>query len=153
MLAIRALANIFAHSPGRMYAINEFDAIRSLVGPQLRPAATPVNRNVHIAATTLYINYAVAFAQVSGVEAGGRIRPLVEDLVAMLGNKQVVDSEALYRGLVGVGSLLSVAVAGGGDDADAINKLDVRVALQKAGEKAREPRVKAVVDEIKEMLI
>jgi len=149
MLAIRALANIFAHPPGRMYAINEFDAVRSLVGPQLHPAATTVNRNVHIAAATLYINYAVAFAQVPGVEAGGRIAPLVTDLVAMLGNKQVVDSEALYRGLVAIGSLLIVA----GDDAGSINKLDVRVAVQKAGEKAKEPRVRAVVDEIKAMLV
>lgn len=148
MLAIRALANIFAHEAGRIYAINEFDAIHSLISPQLQPSSTAVNRNVHIAATTLYVNYSVAFKNLQGVETGGKIAPLVSDLVALLGNKQVVDSEALYRGLVAMGSLLMVDGAG-----EEINKLEVRVAVQKAGEKAKEPRMKAVVDEIKAMLV
>jgi len=149
MLGVRALANIFAHDAGRIYAVNEFDAIHALVAPHLQPAAAATNRNIHIAATTLYINYAVAFASVQGVEPGDRVARLVSDLVALLGNRQVVDSEALYRGLVGLGSLLAVDGAAG----QGISKLDVRVAVQKAGEKAKEPRVKAVVDEIKAMLV
>ena len=142
MLAIRALANLFQSEAGKALAEKDFDQIQSLVKPALNIKA---NRNITIAITTLYINYAVLFTSASH-RSETYAMTLLEDLSAILDT--VTDSEALYRALVAVGTLLSL----GKDVQDAAKLYDIENRLSKVQATSKEPRIKGVVAEIRGFL-
>lgn len=102
MMAVRAFGNLFESREGRALALQEFAKIQSLVASSV---ASSSNRNLLVAATTLYINYAVLFNSSEG--AGASFEPAVqmlETLVEIL--KRQKDAEVVYRALVATGSLL-----------------------------------------------
>jgi len=111
-------------------------------------AAAPVNRNVHVAVATLYINYAVLFAKPHGgvhdAADGVRVGLLVEDLVALLADVKMVDGETVCRALAGLGTLLGAGLSGGGGG----SVKGFKEVVRKLGRGAKEPRIRAVAEEI-----
>ncbi len=154
MLAIRSLANIFVHSEGRDLASGQFEEIHAMVKPYIHssPAAAVVSRNFHVAVATLYINYAVLFAKPDSREHKAadvsRAGVLVEDLVTLLADAKIVDGETIYRALVGLGTLLGVVLSGGGGG----SAKGVKEVVEKLAMGAKEPRIRAVGEEIKGLL-
>lgn len=151
MLTIRMLANLFETEGGRHLAVNKFDQIINAVSSALANAAGTPNRNLTIASTTLYINYAV-FVTTGGrestAESSERALVLLEHITKILSSEK--DSEAVYRGLVALGTLVSVL--GGEVRTAARGVYDVNDVLDRvlgAG-LGREPRIKAVVGEVRE---
>lgn len=144
MLSIRAFANLFSTSGGREFIQGHVSAIHDLVAKQMLPTAGAVNRNVHIAATTCYINFSVMLSteQLQGGEARPLARTLLTDLTGLLDNPKVVDSETVYRALVAVGTL--VRIPGAKDE----KASDVEKAVKSAAGRCKEPRIKNVVDEM-----
>ncbi|KAF2743367.1 phospholipase A-2-activating protein [Sporormia fimetaria CBS 119925] len=140
MMAIRSLGNLFNTEEGRAVATDEFDKLHKFVSPFL----TSNNRNLIIAVTTLYINYAVLLAANSNAD---RALTLLDDLSKIL--NVATDSEAVYRGLVATGTLLSL----GAEYCEAGRDVfQLGTAITNAAEKVKEPRVKNVVAEIRKML-
>jgi phospholipase A-2-activating protein len=142
MMAVRALSNLFAHEAGRTLMDSSFDAVHALVSPFL----TSSNRNMIVALTTLYINYAVLLHAVAPNHNTDRAITLLDELTKILTSAQ--DAEALYRALVGAGTLLSL----GQDFRDlAREALEFDEALKKVANNTagKEPRVKAVIEELK----
>lgn len=145
MLALRALTNLFSHRSGRDYAIANFTQIHDLVSPYVQTMSGAVNRNIHIALTTLYINFAVHFTHdQKKAETADRAKALISDLLALLKDKKVVDSETTYRALVALGTLVSTNKPASASE--------VKSAIAAAATTAREPRIKGVVEEIQGML-
>lgn len=145
MLSLRALTNLFSHRSGRDYAIANFTQIHDLVSPYVQTTSGAVNRNIHIALTTLYINFAVHFTHDQGkAETADRAKALVIDLLALLKDKKVVDSETIYRALVALGTLISTNKPASASE--------VKSAIAAAATTAKEPRIKGVVEEIQAML-
>ena len=144
MLAIRALANLFGTENGRHFVSEHAEAIRQLLSPQMQPSAGAVNRNVHIAATTCYINFAVLLSsgKSESTNAGQFSQGLLADLTTLLGNSKVVDSETVYRGLVATGSLVRIPGAKG-DNASTVEE-----AVKSAAGRCKEPRIKGLVEEM-----
>lgn len=150
MLAIRLFANLFETAPGRELAVNSFDTIL----PQVTSVTggSP-NRNITIAATTLYINYAVYFTtggRAKSAESAERGLQLVDELSKILSNEK--DSEAIYRGLVALGTLVKEIgdeVRAAARDVYDLKNILNRVLNSGAG---REPRIKGVVEEIRRVL-
>lgn len=147
MLATRALSNLFETSAGRELADNKFDLIRELVK---RASKGSTNRNLTIAAATLWVNYAVLLTSGSHSELPSsldRAITLLDDLSTLL--ITATDSEAVYRALVAAGTLLGL-----GEDVTMAAKevYDYAGTLKKAESTVREPRVKGVVAEIRELL-
>ena len=144
MLAVRSLANLSNTSGGRDFLVAHADRVRELVSIQMQPTVGPVHRNVHIAATTCYINFAVMLSGglITSTSSGEFARGLLQDLTILLGNNKVVDSETVYRALVAVGTL--VQVPGAKDE----KAEEVEKAVKSAAGRCKEPRVKGVVDEM-----
>jgi phospholipase A-2-activating protein len=140
MMAVRALANLFKTAAGRDLAQEEFDTIQKLVTPFI----TSPNRNLIIAVTTLYINFAVLLSSELNAD---RALTLLDDLSKILG--KATDSEAVYRGLVAAGTLLYLGDAFCEASRDIFG---MGAAVKNSEEKVREPRVKNVVAEIREKL-
>lgn len=151
MLAVRTFGNLFETAPGRNLADNRFDQIHKLVKEASSSAVNAANRNLSIATTTLYLNYAVMFTSSETYKSlpssTDRAVELLDDLTSIINTAS--DSEAVYRGLVAIGTLLCVDEMV--QDA-ARDVLDLASALQKAEAKVKEPRIKTVVKEIREML-
>lgn len=150
MLATRALANLFATEEGRLIADGEFDKIHDLIKPHVEAAISAgnaANRNLVVAVSTLYINYAVLLTQSAPNHDADRALTLMDELIRMVAS--VGDSEGLYRVLVGVGTLLSL-----GEDFRTAAKevFEVEKALSKAEATGKEPRIKNVVKEIKDTM-
>lgn len=151
MLSVRMLANLFETEPGRELAVTQFTQI--LAGVKSSVAATAPNRNLTIAIATLYINYAVYFSsggRESAPESSERGLILVEELSQMLSNEK--DSEAVYRSLVALGTLiksLSEEVKSAAKEVYDVGAILGKVLGSGLG---REPRIKGVVDEIKESI-
>ena len=143
MLAVRTLANLFMNSDGRTIMDGEWDTVHTL----LQPFLSTTNRNLVVAIATLYINYAVLLLAGGDNTDTGRAMTLLEELVGIISS--VKDAEALYRSLVGVGTLLAL-----GDEfrAKAQTAVDLEKALKKAEKTGVEPRVKNVVKEIRDEL-
>ena len=143
MMAVRTLANLFNHEEGRLLMDGSFDTVHKLISPFL----TSSNRNMIVAITTLYINYAVLLKQSAPNADSDRAITMLADVVEILGAAQ--DAEALYRALVGAGTLLSL-----GQDFRHLAKEALEfeeVLKQVAGSKAgAEPRIKAVIAEMTE---
>ncbi|MCJ1290384.1 hypothetical protein MMC34_001920 [Xylographa carneopallida] len=147
MLAVRAFANLFVTEKGRALADTKFDSIHSLV--QSSSVGT-TNRNLTIAVATLYINYAVLCTSASHSALPSSIDrglALMENLTSIIST--ATDSEAIYRGLVAAGTLLTLR-----EEVQMAAKevYDIEVALQKAKQRSQEPRISGVVAEIKDLL-
>ncbi|KAF7904436.1 hypothetical protein EAF00_001770 [Botryotinia globosa] len=142
MMAVRGFANIFDSTEGRQLATGNFDKVHDLIKTAIQ---TSTNRNLLVAATTVYINYAVLFTETD---------PDFEQVLAVLDIvtsilKTQVDSEVIYRGLVALGTLLTV-----GDEIREAGKdvYGVLTAVDGCVKKATDPRVKNVGKEIRELL-
>ena len=154
MLAIRTIANLFETEAGRDLAVHEFNHIIPEIGSALASAGTSANRNLTIASTTLYINYAVFLTsdttRAFSAESSEKALPLLEQVNKILSVDK--DSEAVYRGLVALGTL----ILGLGEEVKTTAKdiYDVRGILRKisAADIGKEPRIKGVVTEIQEAL-
>lgn len=145
MLAVRALSNLFETEKGRELADNEFDKIHSLV--KSASEGNNANRTLVIAVTTLHVNYAVLLTSASHSALPSSIDRglvLLDDLVTIIGTAS--DSEAAYRGLVAAGTLLGL-----GEEIQmaAREVYSFESALQKVEQTIKEPRIKAVVGEIR----
>lgn len=153
MLAIRFFANLFDTPLGGDLAASKFDDILRMVSSATTAAGAPSNRNVTIAATTLYINYAVYFTsqmRTESAESGERALQLLEELSRIFGTEK--DSEAVYRGLVALGTLIVASgeeVKSAAKDIYELDKILSKVSSSSAG---REPRVKGVIGEIRDAL-
>ena len=146
MLSIRAFGNMFETEPGRSLTDDRFDQIHDSV----KPFTASTNRNVTIAIATLYLNYAVLFTSATHKDlpsSTDRSLMLVDDLTNMAASAS--DSEAGYRSLVAVGTLLAL-----GEEIQMAAKeiYDLETALGKAEKKLKEPRIKSVAGEIRERL-
>ena len=147
MLSVRAFGNLFDTLSGQNLADNDFDKIHGLVrGSSLGPG----NRNLTIAVATLYLNYAVLFTSSShsslpsSIDRGLMLLDYLQYLIGML-----EDSEAAYRSLVAVGTILSLAE----EVLEAAKEVyDLAGALDKVESALNEPRIKGVIGEIKAML-
>ena len=147
MLSVRAFGNLFETKEGRSLADKAFKKIHHLVKASSTGTS---NRNLTIAVATLYLNYAVLLTSTpysllpSSLD---RALMLLDDLITLIGS--AVDSEAVYRGLVGAGTLLGV----GEEVREAAAQFhDLPAAIGKAEGRVKEPRVKAVIGEIKALL-
>ena len=147
MLAVRTFSNLFETEKGRDLADQSFDKIHALAGSS---SASSSNRNLIIAVTTLYVNYAVLFTSAShsclpsSIDRG---LVLMNDLVAIV--SKATDSEASYRGLVAVGTLLGL-----GEEVQMAAKevYDLEGALRKIQQRHKEPRIKGVIFETRDLL-
>ncbi|KAF4627286.1 hypothetical protein G7Y89_g10868 [Cudoniella acicularis] len=138
MMAIRAIANLFHTPQGRALAVSEFDKIQNLITPYI---STSTNRNLLVAVSTLYINYAVYFKTEN---------PSFEHVIALLDmlskmTEKQTDSEAVYRALVAAGTLLGLdeETKSAAKDVYGIEK-----SVKTAVGKATDPRIKNVAREI-----
>lgn len=140
MMAVRSLSNLFKTEIGRATASEEFEQLHGFISPFL----TSPNRNLIIAVTTLCINYSVLLTSENNAD---RALSLLDDLSRILNS--ATDSEAIYRALVATGTLLCL----GNDFCEAGRDiLQLGTAISAAEKKAKEPRVKNVVAEIREKL-
>ena len=143
MLSTRAFGNLFETDQGRDLVDLKFDQIHDNVKPYI----TSTNRNVAIAIATLYVNYAVLFTSASHKDLPSSIDRslgLLDDLTSMIAS--ATDSEAGYRSLVALGTLLRL-----GEEVQMAAKevYDLESALGKVEKKLKEPRIKGVVGEIR----
>lgn len=148
MLAMRALSNLFETAPGRDLADNSFERVHALVKPASQNPSS--NRNLTIAITTLYLNFATLFASASHAQlpsSGDRALLLLDDLAKLIASSG--ESEAVYRGLVAAGTLLGL-----GEELSmaAREVYDLEGAVSKAEAKVKEPRIESVVGEIRALL-
>jgi phospholipase A-2-activating protein len=140
MMAIRLLSNLLQTEKGRLLASTEFDNMHPLVSPFIKST----NRNLIIALTTLYINYAVLLTSENNAD---RALSLLDDLSRIL--TSATDSEAVYRALVATGTLLCL----GPDFCEAGRDiLQLGDAINHAEGTVKEPRVKNVIAEIRHKL-
>jgi phospholipase A-2-activating protein len=143
MLAVRALANLFNHSAGRTIAEGQFDMIHTLV----EPFTTSPNRNMIVAIATLYINYSVLLSQAGEGFDANHALTLIATLSKII--ETATDAEALYRALVGAGTLLAL-----GKDFRSVAKegFEFEKMLARAEKVGVEPRIKNVVREMRDEL-
>ncbi|CAG7926799.1 unnamed protein product [Penicillium olsonii] len=153
MLAVRSFANLFETVEGRDLAIRSFDQILAGVKSALANSGVPVNRNLEIAITTLYINFAVYLTSEDRgqtPESSERGLVLLEELARIIAAEK--DSEAVYRALVALGTL----VAGLGEEVKSAAKevYEIQSVLAKvsASGPGKEPRIKGVIGELKQAL-
>lgn len=153
MLTIRLFGNLFETPLGRELAVSKFDEIVRMVSSVTTVAGSMPNRNITIAATTLYINYAVYFStdgRAGSAESAEHALQLLEELTKIFSKEK--DSEAVYRGLVAVGTLVTTL----GDEvksaAREIYDLNSVLGTVLSSSAGREPRVKGVVGEIRKAL-
>lgn len=147
MLAARAFGNLFGTAQGRDLADSEFDRVHELVKTS---SAGSANRNLTIAAATLYLNYSVLLTSSSHSSLPSSIDrglTLMDDLSSMISSTN--ESEALYRALVATGTLLGL----GEELREAAKEIyDLPTSLGKAENAVKEPRIKGVVAEIRTLL-
>jgi len=149
MLAIRVLANLFMTEEGRLVADGCFEDIIS----STQPFSSTSNKNLATAIATLYINYAVLLT--SGAPASEsrsreqRAAAVVSAALNII--KPDGDSEAVYRALVAVGTLMSL-----GDEfrKEVVQAKDMGSLLQSIEKSAlgKENRIKAVTNEMRDQL-
>jgi phospholipase A-2-activating protein len=147
MLAVRTLANLFSTAEGKTLADEEFEHEMDAVAVH----ATSSNKNLCIALTTLYVNYAVLLTIESPGEDNGDGPSTVDRVITLLDALSKVlmsspDPEALYRALVATGTVLTL----GKDYADVAREtMDVEKAVERALKVGVQERIKEVVQEIK----
>lgn len=142
MMAVRGFANLFESAEGRTLAVSEFDKIQSLVTTAI---ANSTNRNLLVAVSTLYINYAVYFK--TETPDFDQVLALIDILGKILSTQN--DSEVVYRSLVALGTVLSLdaETKSAGKDIYEIEKV-----LSGAVAKASDPRIRNVSREIAAIL-
>lgn len=147
MLATRAFSNLFETQAGRSLADEAYEKIHELIKGTYTSLS---NRNLAIAVATLYVNYAVLLTDAShksSQAASDRGLELVDDLAGLI--RGTSDSEAVYRALVAFGTLLCL----GEEVRMAASQIyGAEGALEKAEAVVKEPRVKGVVGEIRDLL-
>ena len=150
MLGVRALANLFETDKGRQLSDEKFTEIHGLVAPLCKGSTSANNRNLTIAVATLYINYAVLCNSASHANLPSsmdRALVIVEDLTGLLRAEK--DSEAVYRALVGLGTVLGL----GEEVVSAARELyEVPDVVRMVKGRNGEPRIKGVIGEIEGML-
>lgn len=146
MLGVRTLGNLFETEAGRAIADSHFDKVRLIAKDCADQQSSAPNRNTLNALATLYLNYAVLFTSnqtgPSSSSTGQKRLTVFNDVVAFL--KQTSDSEAVYRGLVAAGTILSV----GGLEANLVSQ--IRNTCSEITKKNKETRVQNVCSEIRE---
>lgn len=144
MMAVRGLANLFASAEGRKVALEHFEQVQTFLTFSLSASK---NRNLLIAATTVYINYAVLFNTDKENTNLEYVLAVLETLGKIL--NVAVDSEVVFRGLVALGTVLEVSEESkaAGRDVYELGK-SIDAALAKAGE----PRNKTIAREVREAL-
>ncbi|TVY80811.1 Ubiquitin homeostasis protein lub1 [Lachnellula suecica] len=138
MMAVRGFANLFESTEGRKLAVGQFDKIQQVIKAAVQSST---NRNLLVAVSTLYINYAVYFKTASATF--DQVLALLESLGAILNTQ--TDSEVVYRALVATGTLLTLDEE---TRSAAKDVLGMEKSIHKAVEKAADPRVKNVSREI-----
>ncbi|KAH6697342.1 ubiquitin homeostasis protein lub1 [Plectosphaerella plurivora] len=142
MMALRAVANIFATAKGREVAAADAATVASLLELVVGISGSGVgqsNRNVLIAATTALINYSVlTYNAKTSVSDSEVVRRLLAVLGKILSTQS--DAEVLYRALVALGTFTVYFKA----DAAA---LGAKSWVETAKGKTVESRVKDVADE------
>jgi phospholipase A-2-activating protein len=153
MLATRLFANLFETAAGRELAVSKFDDILGMVKSVTTDGASVPNRNITIAVTTLYINYSVYFTsegRAQRPESSERALTLLDELAKIFSREK--DSEAVYRGLVALGTLVKELGEEVKSAAKEIYNFNpVLNKLLDAG-LGREPRIKNIVGEIRVFL-
>ncbi|KAF8429152.1 WD40-repeat-containing domain protein [Tirmania nivea] len=137
MLGTRAFVNIFDLSKAREYAENYYRRIFQLASSAAEGTS---NKNLKVAVATLALNYAVLFASKQSVDQAKSLLPYLTTTLAGEG-----DSEALFRAMVAVGTLLSM---GGEVKTTAVKTHLVRRAVDKAVGRVKEPRIEQIGAEI-----
>ncbi|RDW62277.1 phospholipase A-2-activating protein-like protein [Coleophoma cylindrospora] len=143
MMAVRAFANLFESSEGRTLAISDFDKIQGLTSS----AVGTSNRNLAVAATTVYINYAVLLKTEEEISSFEQALALLDTLSKILTTQK--DSEVIYRALVATGTLITI-----GDEVKSAAKdvYSIGASVSTAAAKASDPRIRNVAAEIKGLL-
>jgi phospholipase A-2-activating protein len=145
MMAVRAFANLFDSAEGRALAVTEFDKIQNVITASI---ASTSNRNLLVAASTVYINYAVYFKFQPEATSFEHVLAVLDTLSKILSKQN--DSEAVYRALVATGTLLAL-----GDEqitSAAKEIYGIEKAVSTAVGKASDPRIRNVAGEIRALL-
>ena len=147
MLAIRTFANLFDNEEGRRLVNDKFELIHCLVKISSSETA---NRNLTIAITTLYINYAVLFTSTSnsGLSSSiDRSLAVLGDLITIISSAD--DPETIYRGLVATGTLLTL-----GEELQMAAKevYNIDSVMKEAERRSKEARLTSVIAEINGLL-
>ncbi|KJZ74277.1 hypothetical protein HIM_06283 [Hirsutella minnesotensis 3608] len=141
MMGARAVANLFGSADGRSVASSQADKaiafLERLCGIAGGEPIGKMNRNVLIAVTTCLVNLSVLAHKEKLLSSTQRRRLVV---VAGSALKDQTDSEVLYRGLVGLGTMLTAS-------AEAASGVDARGWVRAAKERCSEERVRGVADE------
>ncbi|KAL4981115.1 PUL domain-containing protein [Aspergillus desertorum] len=153
MLSVRMFANLFETNAGRSLVIDRFDQVIAAIRTCLANSGSSVNRNLTIAVATLYINIAVfstSEARRISVESNQRGLVLLDELTRMLSNEK--DSEAVYRSLVALGTLVKELANEVKAAAKEVYDLDAMLQTISSSNLGKEPRIKGIVTEIKNSL-
>lgn len=153
MLSVRVFANLFETDTGRSLAIQTFDQVLAGVKAALANSGDAPNRNLTIAITTLYINFAVYLTsegRAQTPEAAERGLVLLEELTQIVSGEK--DSEAVYRGLVALGTLVQALGAEVKSAAKEIYEVDKVLSRVSTSGPGKEPRIKGVISEIRSTL-
>lgn len=144
MMAIRAFANLFDSIEGRKLALKGFEKIHHLIKTS---ASVTTNRNLLVAATTVYINFSVYLFNEKLPGYFDLTIAVIDMLNSLLSNQ--VDSEVVYRALVAMGTLISI-------DEDikfaAKDIYNVTAVVEKSVNKASDPRIRNVGQEMLNLL-
>lgn len=153
MLTVRMFANLFETEPGRNLAVANFNDILAPVGSLASNSQSLSNRNLTIAITTLCINYSVFFTSASRAkspESEEKALVILEVLTKILTKEK--DSEAVYRGLVALGTLVNASSSDVKTAAKDIYEIEKILSAVLSAGLGREPRIKGVVDEVRNSL-
>jgi phospholipase A-2-activating protein len=144
MMAVRSFANLFESLEGRALAVSEFDKIQEIISTTI---SSSTNRNLLVAAATVYINYAVYFVAETHTTNFEHVLALVDTLGKILNTQ--TDSEVVYRALVAIGTLLTL-----GDEVRSAAKdvYGIEKSISTAVGKATDPRIRNVAAEIRTLL-
>jgi len=137
-------ANLFSTPEGRALALSSFDKIQDLTSNSV---STSTNRNLLVAATTVYVNYSVLLTTSPSSSTFEHALAMVDTLRRILISQS--DSEVIFRALVAVGTIVQV------DDevkSAAREIYEIEKAMDTAIAKAGEPRIKHLAVEIREGL-
>ncbi|KAH8588435.1 WD40-repeat-containing domain protein [Bisporella sp. PMI_857] len=143
-MAVRGFANLFSTTEGRELALSSFEKIQNFTSDSVKSST---NRNLLVAAATVYVNYAVLLKSNSSDTNFEYGLSIVDSLRRILEGQ--TDSEVLFRSLVATGTIIQIdnEVKSAAKDIYEIGK-----AMDRAISKANEPRIKHLVAEIKEIL-
>ncbi|KAK5626729.1 hypothetical protein RRF57_002444 [Xylaria bambusicola] len=150
MMALRAIANLFKSAEGRKLLAQPSEIstvisfINRVVGVRGQPPIGPFNRNLLIALTTVFVNYAVlASKQLGSISTENQAR-LISPLALVL--QKQTDSEVIYRALVAAGTLITV-IGKAAPEAKSLSS-----SIKSAKDKVSEARVQTVANECLSLL-